>query len=222
LGATVVLIHNSQVLLDPLKRICEKHLKDEQVINIMDESLLRDIKTIGRVDDRGVRRICRYVLSAEDLGADVAMMTCSSLSETVDVARNLVRIPVLKIDEPMAIEAVEKGQRIGVLGTLGSVLDPCSRLIQTKASEKGKQIEIEKRLCQKAFDMLMAGDTAGHDSELLDNIDQLAGRNDVVVLAQGSMFRILEKLDSSRGVPVIGCLDAGVRQIRSLLGGANV
>jgi Asp/Glu/hydantoin racemase len=217
--ATVALIHNSPVLYEPLKKLCSKYLADEQVINIMDESLLRDIKTLGRVDEMGVRRICRYALCAEDLGADVAMMTCSSLSETVDVARNLVRIPVLKIDEPMAFEAVETGVKIGILGTLGSVLDPCSRLVERKAVESGKTIEIEKRLCQKAFDMLISGNTEGHDTELMENIADLASRNDVVVLAQGSMFRILDKLDPAPPVPVIGCLDSGVRQIRDLLDG---
>lgn len=214
---TVALIHNSPVLYEPIKKLCAKHLADEQVINIMDESLLRDIKTLGRVDEMGVRRVCRYALCAEDLGADVAMMTCSSLSETVDVAKNLVRIPVLKIDEPMAIEAVETGSKIGILGTLGSVLDPCSRLVEAKAAERGRQVEIEKRLCQKAFDKLVSGDVDGHDAELLDNIHDLAANNDVVVLAQGSMFRILDKLNPAPAVPVIGCLESGIRQIRDLL-----
>ena len=77
----IALIHNSPVIINVVRDVFKRVYPQAQLINIMDESLLRDIKTKGKIDHFGVRRVCRYALCAEDLGADAVMMTCSSLCE---------------------------------------------------------------------------------------------------------------------------------------------
>ncbi|MDO8685149.1 MAG: aspartate/glutamate racemase family protein [Clostridiales bacterium] len=210
-GKTLVLIQNGPVLVDILKKICSEEIPGIKIINIMDESLVRDIIAFGRVTDRITRRVCRYVECAGDLGADAVMMTCSSLCETMDVARAFVDIPVLKINEPMAKEAVEISVKIGVIGTLASVIDPTVRLIKSKAAEIDKKVEIKYELCDEAFRALISGDRKKHDDLLREKVRAMSGDVGVIVLAQGSMAGMTEELGNITGLPVLACLRSGVK-----------
>ncbi len=210
----ITLIHNSQVIIEQVGEAFKRIYPEADVINIMDESLLRDIKTKGAIDQFGVRRVCRYALCAEDLGADAVMMTCSSLCEAVFAARPMIKIPAFAINEPMAIEAIAKGVKIGVLGTLGSVLDPTARLVLQKAKETNKTVELKKTVCEAAFEALLSGDAQKHDDLLLTEIENISGNVDVIVFAQGSMSRLLHEAQNRVNIPVLECIDSGVQQVK--------
>jgi Asp/Glu/hydantoin racemase len=188
---------------------------EAQLINIMDESLLRDIKTKGEIDFLGVRRVCRYALCAEDLGADAILMTCSSLCEAAYAARPMIKIPTFAINEPMSLEAVKIGANICVLGTLKSVLEPSTRLIIQKAKESNKTVKVEQVLCEAAFTALISGDPQKHDELLLSNIEDISQSVDVIVFAQGSMSRLLPESQKRVSTPILECIDSGVTQVKN-------
>lgn len=214
MSKTIVLIHNSKVIIDTVQTMFKQIYPEASLINIMDESLLRDIKEKGCIDHLGVRRICRYALCAEDLGGDAALMTCSSLCEAVDVAREMVKIPVFKINEPMAEEAVNRAKKIVVMGTLQSVLAPTVRLIRFKAKESGRNVDIRESLCKAAFEALISGDAKKHDEMLIKEVENAAGQTDLIVFAQGSMSRLVPEAKKRVDVPVLECIESGVGQIK--------
>jgi Asp/Glu/hydantoin racemase len=215
MSRTVALIHNSKVIIDVVQKMFERVYPEANLINIMDESLLRDIKEKSGIDYLGVRRICRYVLCAEDLGADAVLMTCSSLCEAVDVARQMVKIPVFKINEPMAEEAVKRGEKIIVMGTLQSVLTPTLRLIRLKAKEIEKGIDVKETLCTPAFEALVSGNSQRHDELLLTELEKSGKDSDVIVFAQGSMARLVPEARRRVTIPVLECVESGVRQVKN-------
>ncbi len=96
-----------------------------------------------------------------------------------------VSIPVVKIDNRMAIDAVQQGSRIGIVATVATTLDPTERLIQRKANEAEKSITTRRYLVNSAFDALIAGNAEEHDRLLKAEIEKAMSENDVVVLAQG-------------------------------------
>lgn len=214
---TLVLIHNSMVLINQLNEICQRLIPHIKVINLMDESLLRDIMNLGNVNNKIIKRICFYVMSAQELGADAVMMTCSSLSETVDVAKNLVNIPVMKIDEPMAIEAVKNATKIGILGTLRSVVGPSKKLIERKARDIKKEVNIESIVCEEAFKALIKGESEKHNQLLLKEANKIAKKVEIIVLAQGSMAAFAPILASKTGLKVLTCLEPGVKAAGEVL-----
>jgi aspartate/glutamate racemase len=206
----LVLVHNSSVLIDPIRKILENDFSDIDVLNIIDESLLRELIASSNVTVAMRKRICRYVISAAEMGARAVLMTCSSLSETVDLAKELVDIPVFKMDEPMIEEAVAKASRIGVLGTLKSVVGPNTRLIERKAGQLRKQIVVESRVCDEAFSALLQKDFKRHDEMVLEAAKELSGRVEVLVLAQGSMARLTGAIRENTGKQVLDCLFSGI------------
>ncbi len=210
----IALIHNSPVIIDVVKNVFQSVYPEAALINIMDESLLRDIKEKGGIDTLGTRRIIRYALCAEDLGADAVLMTCSSLCEATFAARPLIHIPAFAINEPMADEAVSKGEKIVVMGTLQSVLVPTARLIERKAEQAGKAVTIEEALCSAAFEALISGNPQKHDELLIVEVEKAAERGDVIVFAQGSMSRLVPEAKKRVKVPVLECLASGVKQVK--------
>lgn len=214
---TVVMIHNSMVLVEPIKEICKRVMPDVAIINIIDESLVRDIIKYGGVKPEMIRRITRYALSAQDLGADAVVMTCSSLGETVALYTPMLNIKSFRIDEPMALHAVRNYDKIGLIGTLPSVIGPSTRLLEEQAAKIGKTVAVESTVCSQAFIELMNGNRDLHDALLKDAVCELARNNEVIVMAQGSMAKIAPEIEKMIGKPVLTCMEIGIRSIAEQL-----
>lgn len=184
---------------------------DVVVRHVVDDSLLVDTRLAGYMTDDVAHRIVDYVKLAESHGSDCVLFACSSVGPAADMAQKVVKIPVLKIDGPMAEAAIERGPRVAILATVSTTLKPTRELIEKAACEKGVKIEIETRLSDKAFDKLSEGDVEEHNRLLIGDIAKAASEFDVVVLAQASMTNILPVLpeDVSRKVltsPRLGVL----------------
>jgi len=213
MGKTVVMIHNSMVLVDAIKEICKREMPDVAIINIIDESLVRDIIRYGGVRPEMIRRVTRYALSAQDLGADAVVMTCSSLGETVALYTPLLDIKSFRIDEPMAEFAVRHYDKIGLIGTLPSVIGPSTRMLEEQAAKIGKSITVESTVSSQAFLELMNGNRDLHDQLLKDAVIKLAENNEVIVMAQGSMAKIAPEIEKIIKKPVLTCMEIGIKSI---------
>jgi Asp/Glu/hydantoin racemase len=133
-------------------------------------------------------------------------------------ARAAVDLPVLRIDEAMADEAVQTGRRVGVAATLRSTLDPTIDLIKTRALRAKRQCEVVARLCEGAFEAVASGDTATHDRIVRENLLVLMGEVDVIVLAQASMARVVDAMDSADlRVPVLSSPRRAIEQAKEVL-----
>lgn len=188
------------------------------VFHIVDESLLQNTIRSGALSKSTIRRLVGYLESAQEAGADVIMVTCSSIGPAADVGRNMVDIPVLRVDEAMAMKAVDCGARIGVAATLSTTLGPTAALIERKAAEGGKTITVVSQLCAGAFEALSSGDAASHDALVRKGLQELFPQVDVVVLAQASMARIVDALpESEKQVPIYSSPRLAVEHLAQML-----
>ena len=182
-------------VVEPIMAIVKELSPDTEIINVVDDTIVKTIAAHDNVVPPGVfRRMTTYFVHAEEAGADVALLTCSSISEAVDVAQPFVGIPLFKIDEPMADQAVGMADRIGVVATLRTTLEPTKRLILARAQKQGKRIALSERLCKGAFEAWQGGDPATHDRLVQEAINDLLAECPVVVLAQASMARAAQGL----------------------------
>jgi len=189
---TLALIHTSATLVPVFAALCNKFIPGVKIFNIADDSLIKNTIACGALTPDTARRVVGYARSAEEAGADYIMFTCSSIGRAVETAAGLVNIPVLRVDQPMAAMAVEKGNRIGIVATLSTTLDPTTDLVRRNALQVGKEIELFPHLCEGAFEALMAGDAETHDKLVGDALKAMSETVDVIVLAQASMARVVE------------------------------
>src|SRR5690606_19547888 len=165
-------------------------------------------------------RLVTYARHAEQVGAQVILNACSSVGEVVAQMRASVAVPVVRIDDAMAEEAVARGDRIGVAATLPTTLAPTVALLRRKAEEAGSRASFDARVATGAFRLLAAGDRQGHDQALLELLGELAAVNDVVVLAQASMARVLPGLPEAQRARFLSSPRSGVERVAQVVAGA--
>jgi Asp/Glu/hydantoin racemase len=215
---TLALIHTSATLVPVFQQLCKVQLPDVTTFNIVDDSLVRAIGEKGALTADIARRVEAYITSAEAGGADHVLVTCSSIGPAVEASEPFCSVPVLRVDLPMADEAVRTGRRIGVVATLPTTLNPTTDLVRRRAAAAGKPIELTARLCEGAFDALMAGDAAGHDRLVASVLRELAAEVDVILLAQASMARVVETLSpEDRRVPILASPPLAIAHLAKLL-----
>jgi Asp/Glu/hydantoin racemase len=214
----LVLIHTVAPLVSVFDSLGTALLPQVQMMHLLDEPLLERVRRRGRLDPEDSARLVDHVSVAEQIGARAVLVTCSTISPSVDEVRPKVDIPVIKIDEAMIAEAVSKGPKIGVVATANTTLDPTRLLLEAEARTAGRTIEVEMVLVDEALEALLAGDGVTHDRLVKIATLEVAQRADVVVLAQASMARVLDVLaDTERTAPILSSPHLALMQIRRVL-----
>ena len=212
------LVHTSATLVPVFGQLCKAKLPNVEVFNIADDSLVKGIMAAGHLTAQISRRVAGYLESAELAGADYILVTCSSIGPAVEAAAKLIGVPVLRVDQPMADQAVQTGKHIGVIATLRTTLEPTADLIERRAEKAGRQIKLTSRLCEGAFDALMNGDAAKHDALVAGALKELSQSADVIVLAQASMARVEEGLaPADKRVPILASPGIAVDYLATIL-----
>jgi len=118
--------------------------------------------------------------------ADAVLLTCSSLGAAAALARETVPVPVLRVDQALAEEAVRHGGRVVVLCAAGTTIAPTRALFERAALPTGAEIEV--RLVPGAWERFRAGDAAGYLALVAQAADLAVREGPVTVaLAQASM-----------------------------------
>jgi len=202
---TLVFVHTVPSLVDLFTRLSRELLPpDTEVWHVADEILLKVVLAQGGLSPFLHERVVSHAVAAEQAGATAVQLTCSSISPCADTARQRVRIPVLKVDEPMVDRALDLGTHIGVVATAPTTLRPTSDLILARAEARGKDVRVESRLAEGAYQALFGGDPDRHDAIVREALTEVSARNDVILLAQASMARVVESLsEGSLRCPVL-------------------
>lgn len=214
---TVFAVHTAFALVEPTRNLFAELLPDVRLINMADESLIQDVIQAGTVPPAVAKRLVSYYFAGVDAGADLIFNTCSSVGEIADLARPLLPIPMVKIDDAMAVEAVASAASIGVLATLPTTLAPTIRLVEAKAAQASKTVSVIDGLAEGAFQALMSGDAETHDRLILETGKRVAVDADMLILAQGSMARMEEALAQATGKPVLSSPRRGVLAVKAAL-----
>lgn len=191
-------------------------------VHVVDGGLL-DAAIAGDAPERIEAGVAGHLRHLAEAGADAVLVTCSSLGDATDAAARSVPVPVVRVDEAMAREAVALATapgargRIAVLATLASTLGPTGRLIARTPAAAPPQVLAE--VVDGAAQARAAGDTELADRLVAAAVTRAAAEADVVVLAQASMAEAAGRADSI--VPVLTSPAGGVADlVRAVRGGA--
>jgi len=216
---TIVAVYTGQGLSEIVQRIFKEQLPDCRLINIIDDSIIHDVIKEGKPSKKIIQRLLKYFQIGADIGADIIINTCSSVGDVVDIARKIIDVPIVRIDEPMAKRAVEKYKHIGVLATLPTTLDPTARLIKSQAALRGKEVVITEGLAEGAYHALINGKPEEHDRLIFETARKISRDVECIVLAQGSMTRMQDRLTREIQKEILASPPLCAEYVKSLLGG---
>ena len=215
----IAFIHTSPAAIGPLMQFYSTAAPELEITNLLDDGLLRLLAAQQRTTAQ--QRLAQMISAArETYGVELAMITCSSVSlEMVAELRAEFALPILKIDYPLAQQAVRAGRRIGLAATFAPAVEPTSKLLAVAAAEAQTSIELMQDVVPEAYQALLANDHARHDQLLLGALERLEQQGAaVIVLAQVSMSRILPHLEGCIQTPVLSSLQTSLAAVRSQLG----
>ena len=211
---TLTFIHTVASLPPTFERLAHDLDPDLEIRHITDESLLADAIEAGTVPDATKERLASRVRIALEDGADLVVVTCSSMGGVTQALAAQEGWPLERIDVAMADRAVELGRRIAVVATLPSALEPTTALVRARAEAQGEAIELVPRLAEGAFAALQASDPERHDELVRTAIRSVIGEVDVIVLAQASMGRVIDSLGAeANATPILVSTELGVARV---------
>jgi Asp/Glu/hydantoin racemase len=213
---TIGLVHATIAAIEPMRETLAEALPQVRVLNFLDEGILKRFNEVGVITPGIVRRLEKLVVASQESGAEVALLTCSSFSSTVNLLQPLVDIPVLAIDEMMIREAVRKGSRIGVIATVPGAFKSTQDMLYDVATREQLDVSVQPVLVEGAFEALLSGQTSLHDKLIVSSLRQIAETSDVVILAQVSMARTVKMLPDG-GVPVLSSPYLAVEKLKEVL-----
>lgn len=205
-------IHTVAMLVDRFRPRFQAELPDADCFHMLDESVLQDLLRDGP-SAAITRRVTGLATLAADAGAELIVFTCSSTSPAIDTARQLVSVPILKIDDPLYAHAASSDGRVGLICTTSSTVAPSQALLAVHAREAGRQVDAESVLCAAAFEALLKGHRDVHDRLVTEAAASLAPRVDRIVLAQASLAHLAEPLAAQLRMPVLASPELLVQHV---------
>ena len=215
---TVAAIYTAFSIIEPTRAMFAELMPGQRLVNIFDDSLIPDVVAAGNIVTRDIkRRLFAYCRAAEEMGVDLILSTCSTMGVAVDEIQPLIKVPILKIDEPMVRQAVDTSAAIAILATAEPTLAPTRRLVNRIAAQQGKSVSIVEGLARGALQALTAGKPEEHDAILLEAALAAAGQAGVIILAQASMVRMQEVIAGKTGKPVLSSPRSGLLAVKTAL-----
>jgi aspartate/glutamate racemase len=219
----LVFIHTVTPLVEVFTRLAKEMLPDVQAFHVLDEPMLEQTRRHDSLNFRagpagadGISRLNEHISAAMDIGADAVLATCSPVSPYLDKIPR--PIPVLKIDQAMIEQAVKQGQRIAVLATNPTTLEPIRKALEARASAVGKEVDVSILLVEGAFAAFLSGNMTEHDRLVKAAVQAASDNADLVVLAQASMARVLNCTpDVERRLPILTSPHTALERLREIL-----
>ncbi len=190
----IALIHTVKSVLDSFEPQLRAAVgNDVKIHNILDDFLASDPADTGVFSDVNHQRLVNDIRNAELTGADLIVVTCSTLTPAVTLIRPTAKVPLVAVDDEMCRLAVTYGNKVTVLATARSTVGPTVSKIKAEAQAAHVPIDIESHVCPEAIAALKQGDRATHDKLVLE-MARSVGKPDLIVLAQASMAHLEQQV----------------------------
>lgn len=206
------LIHTTVNSIQPINEAFHETAPEVKVLNFLDEGLMEEINKNTGITPAMVRRLLALLDNAEKAGVNGILLACSAFSPYAEDLRKLMAVPVLSADIAMLEKAVQMGEKIGVIATLGAAGPTTEGLLKKIADQQQKKIAINTQVLTEAFTALKQGNADLHNKMIQQKVTELAAESDVVLLAQMSMTRAIKSLGPVR-VPLLTSPEISVKAI---------
>src|SRR5205814_6867267 len=132
----IAFLHTGAVVIPTFAELAAEHLPGVEVQNLLDDKIVADLGRGAAVE----QRLADLGDAAVAAGAEALMFTCSSISQYAGPLAERLGVPVYRVDEAMADDAVRAGERISVIATLPTTVQPTAALLRERAELQGRDV----------------------------------------------------------------------------------
>lgn len=214
----IVLFHVHKDAMNAAVAAFAQDWPEARVSNILEDGLFEWVRETGEVVPGMYDAFQTLAEYAVGRGADGILYSCSAFRECIDACIARFDIPMLKPNDAMIEAALNVGDRIAVLATVGPTITSISAEIEEMARAAGRDVSLTPHMVDGAFDAMAAGDGATHDRLVAAAAEGIRDA-DVIVLAQFTLARAVPAVAAVTNIPVLNSPGAAVAKMRELLTG---
>jgi Asp/Glu/hydantoin racemase len=170
----IVVIHATPVSIEPIELAFRRLWPEAPRYNLLNDSLSPDLEAAGEITPAMDERFLRLARYCVDCGANAILFSCSAFGTAIDKVKQELSLPVLKPNEAMIEEALDRGTRIGLLATAEISIRSMRPEFEAAAAARGKAIELVTESVPEAMRALLAGDAARHDALIVQKALEMA------------------------------------------------
>ena len=196
----IAVINATKVSIEPVDQ-ATKEYPDLEVFHFMDEGMSWLGKQEGRISGKNLSRMISLIHSAEELGVDGILLSCTIFSPFIDQLRICTDLPLVAADIWVFEKAAQKYQKIGAvvsfrptMESVAWVIDRCRTLIRP-------DLDVEIRFAEGAFDAAAKGNETTHNQIIYEIAGQFQEK-EAIILSQMSQIRALP-LFTDYPIPVL-------------------
>lgn len=192
-----------------------------ELVHHVDPGLLRRISQDPGFGEAQARsRAAEQVQWIASSNVDAILITCTNYIALLDEARLDIDVPVIKLDESFFSHVCSiRGPQL-VLFTNPATVEGTMRRLEAFASEHGVPLDVESRVIEDAFKLVMRGDSEAYKREVSCHIRHAltADPGNRVSVAQLSMVEAAEAVERELGVSIGNPLEPLAQAVRAALG----
>ncbi|MEV7280467.1 aspartate/glutamate racemase family protein [Streptomyces sp. NPDC093111] len=187
----LALLHTSPVHVPVFDALRDRHHPGLGLRHLVHEELLDRARAEG--PDAVADAVGRVLAGAVADGAGAVLCTCSTLGAVAEARAGALGVPVLRVDRPMAAEAMRGGRPVVVVAAVRSTVRPTLDLLREESADPATCVGTV--MVTEAWERFEAGDREGYLDAVAAAVDGIAtAERPVVVLAQASMADAAERV----------------------------
>lgn len=204
------IIHATRKSMEPLEEEISQQYPGAEVVSLLHENLLFKVNKTGTITKKDLSRFLNLLHILEEAEVDGILIGCSVYCPYAAIFEPFIDVPLVAVDQPMLVEAIETSHKIGIIATTEKAAPTAKKQLLELANKRDKEIEIELSIIPKAIEALNQGDVKTHNDIILKSAKELeADGVETIVLAQVTMAAAEQDLLEA-GITVLVSPNRGV------------
>lgn len=196
----IAVINATKVSIEPVDQAAKEY-PDLEIFHFMDEGMSWLGKQEGRISGKNLSRMIGLIQSAEELGVDGILLSCTIFSPFIDQLRLCTDLPLVAADIGVFEKAAQLYQKIGAVVSFAPTMKSVAWVVDRCKSLVNPEFDVEIRFADGAFDAAAAGNEEEHNRIIYETAAQFRDK-EAIVLSQMSQVRALP-LFENYPVPVL-------------------
>lgn len=196
----IAVINATKVSVEPVDQAA-KAFPEVEIFHFMDEGMSWLGKQEGRISGKNLSRMISLIHSAEELGVDGILLSCTIFSPFIDQLKLCTDLPLVAADIGVFEKAARMYQKIGAIVSFGPTMDSVAWVVDRCKKTANPDFDVEIRLADGAFDAAAAGNDDLHNQIIYETAKSFQGK-EAIVLSQMSQLRALP-LFTDYPIPVL-------------------
>lgn len=213
----IVFLHTSKVHIATFDGLRDRFAPGLAIRHVVREDLLERAVAQGGVTPEIEAAANAALTEAITQDAQIIVCTCSTLGALAESFDADAPIPVMRIDRPMADNAVMLGNHIAVCGATSTALASTVALLHSSAKDMDRaNVTIIDHLFASAWKYFQQGDMDAYHREVARGLRGAALTADLIILAQASMHGAIAHCPEIT-IPVWSSPETGFRAALALI-----